>query len=67
VIARGRAPVTSVDYRAGRDRRDGPSLSTRVSRALAVDESVTIGSCDRRVGTHFAARPKVAAALNQNV
>ena len=34
---------------------------------LAVDESVTIGSCDRRVGTHFAARPKVAAALNQNV
>ena len=30
--------------------------STRASR-----------SCDRRVGTHFAPRPKVAAALNQNV
>jgi hypothetical protein len=33
-----------------------PKRKTRASR-----------SCDRRVGTHFAPRPKVAAALNQNV
>ena len=52
VIARGRAPVTSVDYRAGRDRRDSANLRHGPSGARA-----TVAAATAVTGRAFVTRP----------
>jgi octaprenyl-diphosphate synthase len=52
VIARGRAPVTSVDYRAGRDRRDSASLRHGPWGAWA-----TVAAATAVTGRAFVTRP----------